>query len=154
MLLATEHNTLCWLSISAEKNQQKPELLQALQQHYPNAALLHNPHAATSYLKSLDAYFQGDTLATDLIVQLKGTAWQKQVWQALQQIPHGTTISYTELAQQCGKPQAARAVANACGQNNIALFIPCHRVVAKSGALTGYRWGIENKNWLLNWEKA
>lgn len=154
ILLATENNKLCWLSLATEKNQPESELLQCLQKNDPRAALQHNTDPLRSYLDALEAYFQGIALPTDLPLQLEGTPWQQQVWQSLQGIHHGSTISYTELAVQCGKPQAARAAANACGQNNIALFVPCHRVVAKSGAIAGYKWGVENKNWLLNWEKA
>lgn len=153
ILLATEHSQLCWLSISTEKTEQESHLLWALQQAHPNIELQHNPQAAKSYIKAMNGYFQGQALPTDIALCLKGTPWQQQVWQTLRQIPHGTTISYTDLAHQCNKPQGARAAANACGQNNIALFVPCHRVVAKSGALTGYKWGVDNKEWLLKWEK-
>lgn len=139
ILLATEHSQLCWLSIGDDK----AELLQELQQqpHYVNAQFQHN-----------EALNLGG--AESLPLAPRGTAWQQKVWQELQQIPKGTTISYTELAQRCGKPQAARAVASACAKNPISLFIPCHRVVAKSGALGGYRWGIARKQWLLDREKA
>lgn len=139
ILLATEHNQLCWLSIGDEKT----VLLQELQQqpHYLNAKLQRN-HALNL------------EMAESLVLAPRGTAWQQQVWQALQQIPKGTTISYTELAQRCAKPKAARAVASACAKNPISLFIPCHRVIAKSGKLGGYRWGVERKKWLLNWEKS
>lgn len=138
ILLATEHNQLCWLSIGDDK----AALLQTLQQqpYYMNAQLQHNENLTLEMAKSLP-------------LAPRGTAWQQQVWQQLQQIPKGTTISYTELAQRCDKPQSVRAVASACAKNPIALFIPCHRVVAKSGALSGYRWGVARKEWLLNWEK-
>lgn len=152
VLMASEQNRLCWLSVGAEE--EKLELLQALQHQYVNAALQHNNNANSAYTEALHSYFSGSDLALNLPLEPKGTPWQQQVWQELQQIPAGTSISYSELAQRCAKPQAVRAVASACAKNPIALFIPCHRVVAKSGALSGYRWGIEKKQWLLNWEQS
>lgn len=78
-----------------------------------------------------------------------GTAFQQQVWQALRRIPFGTTINYSQLAEAIGRPSSVRAVANACGANEISLLIPCHRVVRKNGELSGYRWGVERKRQLL-----
>ena len=83
---------------------------------------------------------------------LKGTEFQKQTWQTLQSIPPGQTVTYSELANQLGKPKAVRAVANACGANRLAVIVPCHRVVRSDGGLGGYRWGIERKQLLLNRE--
>jgi len=76
---------------------------------------------------------------------LRGTAFQLRVWQALRAIPRGETRSYSELARELGAPKATRAVARACAANRVALVVPCHRVVGASGALTGYRWGVERK---------
>lgn len=83
-----------------------------------------------------------------------GTAFQQQVWQALLRIPFGTTISYSELAEAVGRPSSVRAVASACGANEISLLIPCHRVVRKNGELSGYRWGVERKRQLLAMESG
>ncbi len=85
----------------------------------------------------------------ELPMNLTGTAFQQQVWQALQDIPFGETISYSQLAERLGMPTAVRAVASACGANQVALLIPCHRVVRKNGDLSGYRWGIARKRQLL-----
>ena len=86
-------------------------------------------------------------------LDVRATAFQERVWQALRGVPRGTRVSYGALARQLGEPTAARAVASACAQNPIALAIPCHRVVGAGGALTGYRWGVERKRTLLETEQ-
>jgi AraC family transcriptional regulator of adaptative response/methylated-DNA-[protein]-cysteine methyltransferase len=88
----------------------------------------------------------------DLPLDIRGTAFQHRVWQALRRIPAGKTASYTDIAQQIGRPKAARAVAQACAANTIAVAIPCHRVVRNDGDLSGYRWGVARKQALLNKE--
>jgi AraC family transcriptional regulator of adaptative response/methylated-DNA-[protein]-cysteine methyltransferase len=90
----------------------------------------------------------------DVPLDVRGTAFQQRVWQALKQIPAGSTASYTDIAKRIGAPQSVRAVAQACGANAIAIAIPCHRVVRNDGALSGYRWGIERKRALLDREGA
>jgi AraC family transcriptional regulator of adaptative response/methylated-DNA-[protein]-cysteine methyltransferase len=85
-------------------------------------------------------------------LDLQGTVFQQQVWQALCEIPYGVTTSYGEIAKRIGYPKAVRAVANACGANPIAVLIPCHRVIKNDGSLSGYRWGIERKRLLLRRE--
>ncbi|MEO7136352.1 MAG: methylated-DNA--[protein]-cysteine S-methyltransferase, partial [Gemmatimonadales bacterium] len=83
---------------------------------------------------------------------VQGTAFQRRVWQALQEIPVGSTVSYTEIAARIGSPKAVRAVAKACAANPLAVAIPCHRVVRNDGAISGYRWGVERKQALLERE--
>ena len=83
-----------------------------------------------------------------------GTPFQMKVWKALLQIPKGQTRSYAEIARAVGSPKAVRAVGSACGKNKIAFLIPCHRVLASSGKLGGYRWGLERKKTMLAWEAA
>jgi AraC family transcriptional regulator of adaptative response/methylated-DNA-[protein]-cysteine methyltransferase len=85
-------------------------------------------------------------------LDLRGTVFQLRVWQALRTIPRGETRSYSQLARELGNPNATRAVARACATNRVALVVPCHRVVGASGALTGYRWGVERKRLLLKAE--
>jgi len=85
---------------------------------------------------------------------VRGTAFQQRVWQALQEIPAGETASYAQVAEQIGRPGAVRAVAQACAANALAVAIPCHRVVRTDGALSGYRWGVERKQALLQREAA
>jgi AraC family transcriptional regulator of adaptative response/methylated-DNA-[protein]-cysteine methyltransferase len=85
-------------------------------------------------------------------LDVRGTAFQQRVWQALREIPAGSTVSYADLAQRIGAPKSVRAVAQACGANALAVAIPCHRVVRNDGALAGYRWGVERKRALLERE--
>jgi AraC family transcriptional regulator of adaptative response/methylated-DNA-[protein]-cysteine methyltransferase len=84
---------------------------------------------------------------------VQGTAFQHRVWTALREIPPGETVTYGDIARRIGKPEAVRAVGTACGANRIAVAIPCHRVVGSTGKLTGYRWGVERKQALLDREK-
>ena len=90
----------------------------------------------------------------ELPLDVRGTAFQQRVWQALREIPAGRTASYGEIAQRIGAPGSVRAVAQACGANALAVAIPCHRVVRHDGALSGYRWGVERKRALLEREAA
>ncbi|MEY4692689.1 MAG: hypothetical protein RIT19_3014 [Verrucomicrobiota bacterium] len=85
-------------------------------------------------------------------IRVTGTPFQRRVWAALLEIPRGSTVSYGELASALGMPRAARAVGSACGANPVALWIPCHRVVRADGRLHGYRWGLDRKRGLLDWE--
>ena len=85
---------------------------------------------------------------------MRGTVFQRQVWAALQEIPAGTTVTYSQLAAAIGRPTATRAVAAACGANPTAVVVPCHRVIGADGSLTGYRWGVERKRALLDREGA
>jgi len=91
---------------------------------------------------------------TDLPLDIRATAFQARVWNALRAVPPGTTVSYTELARAVGQPDAARAVARACATNPVAVVIPCHRVVRGDGDLAGYRWGVERKAALLELESG
>lgn len=101
------------------------------------------------------AFYAGDVRAlTDVPVAQRGTAFQKAVWSALRDIPLGEVRRYGELAAMLGSPGASRAVGAACGRNAVALFVPCHRVVGVSGALTGFAWGVEVKRSLLLRESA
>jgi AraC family transcriptional regulator of adaptative response/methylated-DNA-[protein]-cysteine methyltransferase len=93
-------------------------------------------------------------LAADLPLDIRATAFQKRVWTALQAIPRGETRSYAELAAEIGQPTAVRAVARACASNPVAVVIPCHRVIGSDGKLTGYRWGVERKKKLLEFERG
>ena len=101
----------------------------------------------------LDEYFAGKRREFSVPLSLKGTDFQKEVWNALAKIPYGTTVSYGWLAAHIGRPQAVRAVANANGANRISIFLPCHRVIGKDGSLTGYSGGIDVKRQLLQLEQ-
>ncbi|HEU4996479.1 MAG TPA: bifunctional DNA-binding transcriptional regulator/O6-methylguanine-DNA methyltransferase Ada [Gemmatimonadaceae bacterium] len=104
----------------------------------------------TAIVRGLD----GESNVGAIPLDVRGTAFQRRVWNALQQIPRGTTLSYGQVASRIGQPQAARAVARACATNPVALVIPCHRVVREDGTLGGYRWGVERKERLLADEAA
>jgi methylated-DNA-[protein]-cysteine S-methyltransferase len=99
-------------------------------------------------------YFAGELDAIDTIpVETAGTAFQREVWRALRDIPCGATTSYGELARRIGRPAAVRAVGAANGDNPVAVVVPCHRVIGANGSLTGYGGGLERKRWLLDHEK-
>lgn len=101
----------------------------------------------------LEAYFAGERREFDIALAADGTPFQRRVWAALLEIPFGATESYGELAARLGKPNASRAVGAANGRNPISIIVPCHRVIGKSGALTGYGGGIRRKRWLLAHEE-
>jgi len=103
--------------------------------------------------RQLREYFTGARTAFDLELALNGTAFQRRVWTALQDIPYGQTVSYAQLADRLGQPSASRAVGLANGKNPISIIVPCHRVVGADGGLTGYGGGIERKRFLLAHEQ-
>lgn len=100
-------------------------------------------------IKQLQEYFDGNRKEFDIPIKLKGTDFQIKVWQELQKIPYGQTISYSELAKRINCPKAVRAVGGACGKNPILIIVPCHRVLGKNGNLTGFSGGIDYKEKLL-----
>jgi AraC family transcriptional regulator of adaptative response/methylated-DNA-[protein]-cysteine methyltransferase len=104
------------------------------------------------FVDSILSYLEGTEPHLDLALDIRATAFQRRVWQELQQIPFGETRTYAEVAKAIGQPKATRAVAQACASNPAALVIPCHRVVKNDGALGGYRWGVERKEALLEME--
>jgi methylated-DNA-[protein]-cysteine S-methyltransferase len=104
--------------------------------------------------RQLDQYFAGERTSFDLQVHLGGSGFQRAVWHALTEIPYGATISYGELARRIGRPELARAVGTANGQNPIAVIVPCHRVIGSNGKLVGYGGGLENKQLLLDLERG
>jgi methylated-DNA-[protein]-cysteine S-methyltransferase len=104
--------------------------------------------------RQLDEYFAGRRRAFTLPLALRGTPFQQKVWEQLQQIPYGKTISYAQLAQLVGNPKACRAVGSANGKNPVAIIVPCHRVINNNGGLGGYALGLAMKRWLLELERA
>ncbi|NUT53477.1 MAG: methylated-DNA--[protein]-cysteine S-methyltransferase [Saccharothrix sp.] len=105
-------------------------------------------------VSQLEEYFAGDRTEFDLPLSMAGTPFQRTVWDALKEIPHGETVSYGELAARIGRPTASRAVGLANGKNPISIIVPCHRVVGSTGSLTGYGGGIERKRMLLGFERG
>ena len=124
-------------------------LERALAEEFPNAARTRSSDAPA--LRQVLAALDGDAAPPTLDPQ--GTAFQREVWQALAEIPHGATRSYADVARRLGRPDAVRAVAGACAANNIAVLIPCHRVLRGDGGLGGYRWGEDRKRQLLTRER-
>jgi AraC family transcriptional regulator of adaptative response/methylated-DNA-[protein]-cysteine methyltransferase len=121
---------------------------------YPGAEITADDGRLGQSVVHLLGYLQGDGPNPDLPVDLKATAFQQQVWQALREIPRGETRTYGDVAEAIGRPKAVRAVARACADNPVALVIPCHRVIGRDGTLRGYRWGLERKQALLAAESA
>jgi methylated-DNA-[protein]-cysteine S-methyltransferase len=107
----------------------------------------------TAIAEQLQAYFEGELITFTLPLALQGTPFQLRVWKALREIPYGETISYGEIAQELGNPNASRAVGLANGRNPIGIIVPCHRVVGSTGSLTGYGGGLDRKRYLLDFER-
>ncbi len=124
-------------------------LIQELQDRFPKANLIGGDAEFEQLVSKVVGFIEAPAIGLDLPLDVRGTAFQQRVWQALKQIPAGTTVSYSELANRIGSPNAIRAVAGACAANTIAVAIPCHRVVKNDGAISGYRWGVERKRSLL-----
>ncbi|PJK29805.1 bifunctional DNA-binding transcriptional regulator/O6-methylguanine-DNA methyltransferase Ada [Minwuia thermotolerans] len=124
-----------------------------LREEYPNAELAEDGAALSESLAALTAYLDSDGPHPALPLDVRATAFQWRVWQALMDIPYGETRTYAEIAEAIGKPKAVRAVGSACGRNPVSLAIPCHRAVGSDGKLHGYRWGLERKQALLEMER-
>lgn len=132
-----------------------PEVLvRGLQDQFPNAQLIGGDETFEQLVARVVAGVENPAAGFDLPLDVRGTAFQQRVWQALRAIPAGETVSYSEIAERMGQPKAVRAVAGACAANKIAVAIPCHRVVRNDGSLSGYRWGVERKRALLDRENA
>ncbi|HEX8551841.1 MAG TPA: bifunctional DNA-binding transcriptional regulator/O6-methylguanine-DNA methyltransferase Ada [Abditibacteriaceae bacterium] len=127
-------------------------LVRELQDRFSQSQLIGGDSAFETVVAKVVGLVEAPERGLDLPLDVRGTAFQQRVWQALQKIPAGSTASYAEIAQQIGSPKAVRAVAGACAANALAVAIPCHRVVRTDGALSGYRWGIERKRALLRKE--
>jgi AraC family transcriptional regulator of adaptative response/methylated-DNA-[protein]-cysteine methyltransferase len=149
LLVAATGKGICCILLGDD-----PELLvRDLQDRFPKAELIGAEPGFERTVALVVGFVEAPGLGFDLPLDVRGTAFQQRVWQALRQIPAGQTVGYAELAARLGMPQGARAVAGACAANPVAVAIPCHRVVRNDGALSGYRWGIERKRTLLEREK-
>lgn len=127
-------------------------LVRNFQDQFRNALLIGADHDFEQTVARVVGFIEAPRLGLDLPLDLRGTAFQQRVWLALKDIPVGSTASYAEIAEKIGAPKSFRAVAQACGANSLAVAIPCHRVVRSDGNLSGYRWGIERKQTLLERE--
>lgn len=111
-----------------------------------------HPEILKRTLVQLDEYFKGLRVKFDLDYMLNGTDFQKSVWNALAQIPYGSVTPYKDIATLVGNPKACRAVGNANNKNKLSIIIPCHRVIGSNHSLTGYEWGLDRKQWLIDFE--
>ncbi|HWC68116.1 MAG TPA: methylated-DNA--[protein]-cysteine S-methyltransferase [Acidimicrobiales bacterium] len=144
LLLTTDGTSLTGIYLDSERGASRPADLGDDDSDHPVLV------AAADQLR---AYFAGELDEFALPLAAVGTAFQKEVWDALAEIPYGETISYGELARRVGKPNASRAVGLANGRNPLPIIVPCHRVIGANGTLTGYGGGIERKQWLLEHER-
>ncbi|MDE2238729.1 MAG: methylated-DNA--[protein]-cysteine S-methyltransferase [Rhodospirillales bacterium] len=150
LLVAASAKGVCAIALGPD-----PEaLLNAFLKDFEGAEIVAGDAGFEALVAQVAGLVEAPERAADLPLDLRGTMFQRRVWAALREIPPGTTLSYSELAARVGAPRAMRAVAAACGANRLAIAVPCHRVVAKDGALTGYRWGVERKAALLAREAA
>lgn len=127
-------------------------LVRDLQDTFPKAELIGGDAGFEDLVAKVVGFVEAPSIGLDLPLDVRGTAFQERVWQALREVPPGSTTSYTEIAARIGAPQAVRAVAQACAANHIAVAIPCHRVIRRDGNTSGYRWGVERKLALLQRE--
>ncbi|MCK0512500.1 methylated-DNA--[protein]-cysteine S-methyltransferase [Aromatoleum buckelii] len=148
ILVAASTRGVCAILIGDD-----PERLACdLQDRFPRAMLSGGDPDFERSVATVVGFVEAPGLGLDLPLDIRGTAFQQRVWQALQEIPAGQTASYAEIARRIGAPKAVRAVARACAANPLAVAIPCHRAVRNDGQLSGYRWGIERKRALLDRE--
>jgi AraC family transcriptional regulator of adaptative response/methylated-DNA-[protein]-cysteine methyltransferase len=124
-------------------------LIRELQDRFPRAQLVGGDKAYEKLVAQVVGFVEAPHIGLDLPLDIRGTAFQQRVWQALQEIPVGETATYTMIAERIGAPKSVRAVAGACAANALAVAIPCHRVIRHDGSLSGYRWGVERKRDLL-----
>ncbi|MGH8158137.1 MAG: bifunctional DNA-binding transcriptional regulator/O6-methylguanine-DNA methyltransferase Ada [Rhodanobacter sp.] len=129
-------------------------LARDLQDRFPKANLIGGDRAFEQLVAQVVGFVEAPAIGLDLPLDVRGTAFQQRVWQALRGIPVGTTASYSEIAARIGSPRSVRAVAQACAANTLAVAIPCHRVVRNDGGLSGYRWGVQRKRALLDREAS
>jgi AraC family transcriptional regulator of adaptative response/methylated-DNA-[protein]-cysteine methyltransferase len=148
VLVAQGERGVCAILLGDE-----PEaVIRELAERFPRTELVRRDADLTELVSQVVGLVETPARPLDLLLDLRGTTFQQRVWQALREIPAGTTATYTEVASRIGAPRAVRAVAHACAVNALAVAVPCHRVVRSDGALSGYRWGVERKRRLLESE--
>jgi AraC family transcriptional regulator of adaptative response/methylated-DNA-[protein]-cysteine methyltransferase len=150
ILVASTDKGICAILIGDDPD----ELARDLQDRFPKAELIGAEQEYEQVVAAVIGLVEAPEIGLALPLDVRGTAFQQRVWQALREIPAGQTVSYAELAERVGAPRGARAVAGACAANAIAVAIPCHRVVRNDGSISGYRWGVERKQALLEREGA
>lgn len=150
LLVARSERGICSILLGGDPDM----LVRSLQDQFPRADLIGGDAEFERLVSQVIGLVEAPAAAVDLPLDVRGTVFQRRVWQALRQIPPGSTASYSDIAERIGSPRAVRAVARACAQNVLAVVIPCHRVVRNDGALSGYRWGVERKRALLDRESG
>lgn len=148
ILVAQSERGICAILLGDDPHQ----LVCNLQDQFRKANLIGADREFEQLIASVVGFVEAPAKGLNLPLDIRGTAFQERVWQALREIPAGSTASYAEIAQRIGAPTSMRAVAQACGANRLAVAIPCHRVVRSDGNLSGYRWGVERKRQLLERE--
>ncbi len=150
LLVAATEKGVCSIQFGDDPN----ELVHELERRFPSAELVGDDEDFARVVSRVVAFVETPQNGLDLPLDIRGTAFQERVWLALTAIPAGRTMTYTQLAAAIGQPTAVRAVASACAANEIAMAIPCHRIIRASGALSGYRWGVERKSEILQRERV
>jgi AraC family transcriptional regulator of adaptative response/methylated-DNA-[protein]-cysteine methyltransferase len=148
IVVAASDSGICAILLGDEPD----ELVRDLQDRFPEADLIGGDPEFEQWMAQVVGFVEAPAVGLDLPLDVRGTAFQRRVWQALREVPSGTTTSYSRIAERIGAPKSVRAVAQACAANNLAVAIPCHRIVRTDGGLAGYRWGIERKRALLDRE--
>ena len=148
ILVASSETGVCCITLGDAPDY----LLADLQTRFPKAEIIGADEGYETFVATVVGFVEAPGLGLTLPLDIRGTVFQQRVWQALREIPAGSTLSYSEIAGKIGSPQSVRAVAGACAANAIAVAIPCHRVVRQDGNLSGYRWGVERKRRLLDRE--
>jgi AraC family transcriptional regulator of adaptative response/methylated-DNA-[protein]-cysteine methyltransferase len=148
ILVAASERGVCAILIGDDPD----ELARDLQDRFPRAHLIGGDAEFEQVVAKVVGFVEAPALGLDLPLDVRGTAFQQRVWQALREIPAGRTVSYSQIANRIGAPKAVRAVGAAVGANPLAVAIPCHRVIRNDGSLCGYRWGVERKRALIERE--
>jgi AraC family transcriptional regulator, regulatory protein of adaptative response / methylated-DNA-[protein]-cysteine methyltransferase len=148
ILVAQSQRGICAILLDDDPD----ALVRELQDQFPKAQLIGGEAEFEQLIARVVGFIEAPSIGLNLPLDVRGTAFQERVWQALREIPPGTTVSYAQIAERIEAPKAVRAVAQACGANHIAVAIPCHRVVRRDGDIAGYRWGVDRKRELLRRE--
>jgi len=153
IVIAQSNSGLCWLGFMVSKKQgaYKGDGFSRMIEYFPNSQFQRDDKQTQDLAADIIQAWDQDTLQ-DIQLDLRGTEFQRDVWQALLQIPRGQVISYGDVANDIGRPKASRAVGSAVGENPVSLIVPCHRVVQSSGGLGNYGWGIKLKKKILEEE--
>lgn len=148
-LVAATERGICLTALGDDRER----LAAMVRERFPAASIVPEDAGLMEWADQIVRFITDPGRTLDLPLDIRGTAFQTRVWRALQKIPLGRTATYSEIAKALGQPKAVRAVAQACAANNLALLVPCHRVIREDGDLAGYRWGVERKRALLDRER-